>query len=98
MINFFKENWIFFLTTTFLLWLLFFANYGLLDYFILKNQIKLNELKLNAVKKEVHIFSSYIQGFNSEELELDLLEFQVRKILGFVRKNEAIYFWKEEEK
>jgi cell division protein FtsB len=75
-------------------YILIFGNYGLIDYVKYKKEIKIfkaQELELSLQKAQL---LKNVQALSNEDIDIDLLELQLRKILAYCDKNETIYFWK----
>ena len=78
----------------FCVWALIFTNYGLVDYIKCKSEITRLEKELEILEKEKEQLLKNVKSLSKEEIDLDMLEVQVRKILAYARKGEAVYFWK----
>lgn len=89
-----KYIWSFIIT--FQLWLLIFSNYGLYDWY--KNHIQIIKYKkeLIELEKQKNYLLMQIEKLAGPDIDKDLLEYQMRKVISYVRTNEDIYFWKNE--
>lgn len=76
------------------LWFLIFGNYGLHDYLRLKQDIRVVEIQLENLNAEKEELLNLVKGISSEEIEADLVEIQLRKVMAYARKNELVFFWK----
>jgi len=75
-------------------WLLIFANYGIVDYLKIRKEHIILVHKIKKLEKQQKKLLGLINLISDENLDVDLLETQVRKILAIARKNESIYYWK----
>ncbi len=74
----------------------FFGQNGLVKYFMLSKQLRdqkmieqENSAKMNEKKK-------MIQGMDVNSLDLDLVDEQTKRTLGYTKKNEVVVFEKQE--
>ena len=83
-----------FLTTFFIfLYLVYFLIYGqrgLLQYFYLSKQNQVYNERLSQLTSENQYLSNRIKKLQPNTLDLDFLDEQVRKKLGFIDKNEIV--------
>lgn len=92
-----------------LFWFIIFANYGAVDFFKFKNEIRRRESELVVLNQEKDELLKYVRALSGPEIrseetnknscqngpiDIDLLEMQARKILAYARKDEMVYFWK----
>lgn len=63
---------------------------GLLAWISLSQKNQYIISKLNALKTERKIQENLVRGLRMDSLDLDLVDEQSRKNLGFIRKNEYI--------
>lgn len=75
-------------------WFTVFANYGLIELVTWKKELRQLTLELTKLTLEKEELLKKTQALRGPEIDLDLLEIQVRKILAFAHKNELVYFWK----
>ena len=82
------------LLASFLIYFLIFANFGVRDYWHLQKQKKQLESKLINLQNEKAQLLKLVKAISGPVVDINLLEMQVRKILGYARVNEQIFFWK----
>lgn len=75
-----------------------FAQKGLLELFSLKNQIDNKEITKQDLSNKMNIKKTMVDGMNLDSLDVDLLDEQARKALGYVGKNEVVIYQEEMEK
>lgn len=75
-------------------WVLIFTNYGLIDYIKLRKDFGVLQKEHEKLVKQKEELLRYVQALSGPDIDLDLLEIQVRKILVYASKDEDIYFWK----
>ena len=63
---------------------------GLLKYFYLTKQNNIHNYKLSNLKVENKYYTDRIKRLQSNTIDLDFLDEQIRKKLGFVDKNEIV--------
>ena len=63
---------------------------GLLKYFYLINQNSENTDILNNLKSDTEYYSDRIKRLQPNTVDLDFLDEQVRKKLGFIDENEMV--------
>ena len=68
---------------------------GLLKYFYLTNQNELHSLALTNLKIKNEYYSDRIKRLQPNDIDLDFLDEQIRKKLGFVDKNEMVIILNE---
>jgi cell division protein FtsB len=104
--NFVKKNNIkkpqftlYFITFSVILYFSFFTifgNKGLFRYFELKEEIKKQEIVQKELLNVIKNKENMIKGMSPESLNIDLLDEQSRKTLGYVGEKEIVIY-KEEE-
>jgi len=75
-------------------YVLVFANYGFKDYWQLRGQKKELEHKLNELNTEKEELLKLVRAISGPQIDVDLLEMQVRKVLAYAREGEEVFFWK----
>ena len=65
---------------------------GLFKYFSLKEQIENKELIKEELLDKMHVKKNMVEGMNTNSLDVDLLDEQARKNLGYVGKNEMVIY------
>lgn len=70
----------------------FFGDKGLIEYFALKKQIENKEITKEELATKMQAKKNMVDGMNSEALDVDLLDEQARKVLGYAGKNEVIIY------
>ena len=68
---------------------------GVLSFFRLSNKFEKLHAELEAVRADRIQLEHKVNLLRSNSLDLDLLEEQSKKLLGFARKNEIVYFTKK---
>jgi cell division protein FtsB len=69
-----------------------FGEKGLIEYSSLEQQIATIEQKKADLKNKIRVKKEMIKGMNLESLDIDLVDEQSRKILGYVDKNEVVIY------
>lgn len=64
---------------------------GILSLFKLTKQHKILEKEVRILEEEKRILQSKVNRMKPESLDLDLLEEQARKNLGYAKKGETVY-------
>lgn len=77
---------IYFLITT------IFGDKGLIFYQSLKNQVQNKEAIKRELITKMRSKKSMVEGMNLDSLDLDLVDEQSRKVLGYVGKNEVVIY------
>ncbi len=75
-----------------------FAQKGLVELFSLKKQIDNKEITKQDLSNKMNIKKTMVDGMNLDSLDVDLLDEQARKTLGYVGKNEVVIYQEEMEK
>ncbi len=74
-----------------------FGSKGLVQYFYLKKEIYQQNLEKKALLNEIKQKQNDVQSMKPESLDLDLLEEEARKNLGYSKKNEIIIFQEQQK-
>jgi cell division protein FtsB len=69
-----------------------FGNKGLTQLFALRIQIKNKELIKQEIYAKMQYKKDMVKNLNLESLDLDLLDEQARKVLGYAGKNEIVIY------
>ncbi len=69
-----------------------FGDKGLIQLFVLKKQIDNKESTKQEVSAKMHAKKNMVDGMKPESLDLDLLDEQARKTLGYAGKNEVVIY------
>lgn len=69
-----------------------FGNKGIIKYFELRKQLHEKNLVKNKLYHEMESKKQMVSAMNIDTLDLDLLDEQVRKNLGYAGKNEVIIY------
>ena len=69
-----------------------FGNKGVVKYFQLHRQLQEKILVQNKLNHEMENKKNMVSAMNIDSLDIDLLDEQVRKNLGFAGKNEVIIY------
>lgn len=73
-----------------------FGTRGVVDYFKIRSQLQENNLTKDKLFIEIENKKNLVDRIKDESLDLDLLDEQVRKNLGYAKKDEIIIY--EDEK
>jgi cell division protein FtsB len=74
------------------LFITIFGQKGLIEYFSLKNQIENKEAIKEELLNKMNVKKNMVDGMNTNSLDIDLLDEQARKNLGYVGKNEVVIY------
>lgn len=74
-----------------------FGEKGLIEFFALKNKSKIVEIQKNDLQNKIQNKKEMIKGMNLESLDLDLVDEQSRKVLGYVGKDEVVIYENESD-
>lgn len=88
----------FFVGITLILYFLFytiFGNRGIVDYFALKAELNSQNSIKNQLSTKIEDKQNLVNRMENQSLDVDLLDEQVRKNLGYAKTNEVIIFNKE---
>jgi len=69
-----------------------FGDKGLIEYYQLKNQARNIEIEKASLNNKIRVKRDMIKGMDYESLDLDLVDEQSRKILGYVGKDEVVIY------
>jgi cell division protein FtsB len=69
-----------------------FGQKGLVQYFALKKQIENKEIIKEELSEKLNVKKGMVEGMNTNSLDIDLLDEQARKNLGYVGKNEVVIY------
>lgn len=72
-----------------------FGNRGILDYFKLQNTLQERNLVKDKLFMKIEDKKNLVYGMQNQSLDLDLLDEQVRKNLGYAKNNEIIIYQDE---
>ncbi len=72
-----------------------FGEKGLIQYKKLKEQIENRESVKQELNHKVEVKKNMVDGMNTNSLDLDLLDEQARKTLGYIGKNEVVIYNEE---
>ncbi len=75
-----------------------FGDKGLITLFVLQNQINNKEISRQEAANKMQNKKNMVDGMKPESLDIDLLDEQARKTLGYAGKNEVIIYQDETEK
>lgn len=74
------------------LFFIFFGDKGLVEYFALKKQISNREATKQELLSKMQAKKNMVDGISLNSLDLDLLDEQSRKVLGYVGKDELVIY------
>lgn len=69
-----------------------FGTKGLLEYNKLKHQVANKEIVKQDLVAKMQVKQNMVEGMNINSLDIDLLDEQARKVLGYAGKNEVIVY------
>jgi len=75
-----------------------FSSNGLIKYLELANKIKNKEVIEQGLLSKINEQEHQIKGMNINSLDLDLLDEQAKKNLGYIKKNEVVLYQEENNK
>jgi len=85
----------YFIAASVILYFLFFTIFGskgVIQFFVLRKQIENKEIIKQELSDKMQAKKNMIDGMNLEALDLDLVDEQSRKVLGYVGKNEVVIY------
>lgn len=69
-----------------------FGSKGLLEYNVVKRQIANKESIKQDLLSKIQVKKNMVEGMNLNSLDVDLLDEEARKVLGYAGKNEVIVY------
>lgn len=72
--------------------LIFFSQKGLIKYLSLRAELAQQNIEKKQLINEIELKKSKVSGMKSGSLDLDLLDEEARKNLGYSKENEIIIF------
>ena len=75
-----------------------FGEKGLIEYYLLKKQVSQIELQKFELQDKIRFKKEMIKGMDYDSLDLDLVDEQSRKILGYVGKDEVVIYQEKNNK
>lgn len=75
-----------------------FGDKGLIKLFALQKQIDNKEVSLQETENKMRNKKTMVEGMKAESLDIDLLDEQARKTLGYAGKNEVIIYQNKNDK
>jgi cell division protein FtsB len=69
-----------------------FGDKGVVKFFILKIDLKKKELIKQALENKMEDKQNMVNGMSADSLDLDLLDEQARKDLGYAKKSEIVIY------
>lgn len=69
-----------------------FGEKGLVEFFNLKQQIENKEITKQDLSSKMQAKKNLVEGMSPDSLDLDLVDEQSRKVLGYVGKNEVVIY------
>jgi cell division protein FtsB len=79
-------------TIFYFVFFIIFGDKGLIKLFALKNQIDYKDLAKQESLSEMQARKRMVNGMKPESLDVDLLDEQARKVLGYAGKNEVVIY------
>lgn len=77
---------------------IFFGEKGLIKFFTLKQQIENKEIDKQVLYNKMQAKKNMVDGMNLDSLDIDLLDEQSRKTLGYIGKNEVVIYHDNDNK
>lgn len=74
-----------------------FGEKGLVKLFTLKQQIENKEITKQELSVKMQAKKNLVDGMSPDSLDLDLVDEQSRKVLGYVGKNEVVIYSEKSE-
>jgi len=71
-----------------------FGDKGLVKFFALKQQIENKEINKQELSAKMQEKKNLVKGMSLDSLDLDLVDEQSRKVLGYAGKNEVVIYQK----
>lgn len=75
-----------------------FGQKGVLTYFSLQKKIENQDLIKQELQNKMQVKKNMVEGMNVESLDLDLLDEEARRALGYSNKNEVVIYQKDQDK
>ena len=75
-----------------------FGDKGLVEYYLIKKQVSEIESKKSELQSKIRLKKEMIKGMDYDSLDLDLVDEQSRKTLGYVGKNEIVVYLEKANK
>jgi cell division protein FtsB len=69
-----------------------FGEKGLVKFFALRGQIENKEITKQELSSKLQAKKNLVDGMSPDSLDLDLVDEQSRKVLGYVGKNEVVIY------
>lgn len=69
---------------------------GLVEYFALKHKVEGREIKKEELAAKMHLKQNMVEGMNVKSLDIDLLDEEARRVLGYSGKNEVVIYQDKE--
>ncbi len=69
-----------------------FGQKGLIAYFSLRQKIATQDMVKQELQNKMQLKKSKVEGMNVESLDLDLLDEEARRALGYSNKNEVVVY------
>lgn len=88
----------FFALISYFIFCLIFGQKGLIRYFELRQEIANKDLTKQELLDEIVVKKNKVQGLSDDSLDLDLLDEEARKNLGYSKKNEIVIYKTDENK
>lgn len=76
----------------------FFGQKGVFAYFSLQQKISNQDLVKQELSNKMQVKKNMVEGMNVDSLDLDLLDEEARRALGYSNKNEVVVYQNSEKK
>lgn len=93
----FVSYFAFFAVIIYFLFCAFFGQKGLFSYVALQKQIDNQDLIKRELSNKMQVKKNMVEGMNVESLDLDLLDEEARRALGYSNKNEVVIYQNSEK-
>ena len=94
----FVSYFAFFAVIIYFLFCTFFGQKGLFAYVALQKKIDNQDLIKQELSNKMQVKKNMVEGMNVEYLDLDLLDEEARRALGYSNKNEVVIYKNSEKK
>jgi len=88
----FVSYFAFFAIIIYFLFCCFFGQKGLFAYYSLQKKISNQDLVRQELSNKMQVKKNMVEGMNVESLDLDLLDEEARRALGYSNKNEVVIY------
>ena len=65
---------------------------GLMEYFTLKKKVEGRKIQKEELATKMQLKQNLVEGMNVKSLDIDLLDEESRRVLGYAGKNEVVIY------